>query len=99
MNTLDIFGAPHFINNISVYVIQVVLIVSIIAIFILLKKYQLGVIAICFYCLHWVYVSPNVHMVQNFSDSERSIFMFMFLGFSFAALGVASVIQNDEARN
>ncbi|MGV7221439.1 MAG: hypothetical protein ACQ9MH_07945 [Nitrospinales bacterium] len=96
MNTLDLFGAPLFINNFSVYVTQGVLIFSIIAIFILLKKYQLGVIAICFYCLHWVYASPKALMIQNFSDSEKSMLMFMFLGFSFAALGVASVIQNDE---
>jgi tryptophan-rich sensory protein len=98
MNTLDIFGASLVINNLSVYVTQVVLIFSIIAIFILLKKYQLGIIAICFYCLHWAYASPKVLMVQNFSDSERSMLMFMFLGFSFAALGVASVIQNEKAR-
>ena len=97
MNTLDNFAAPLLINNLSVHVIQVILIFSIIAIFILLKKYQLGIIAVCFYCLHWAYVSPQVLLVQNFSDSERSIFMFMFLGFSFAALGVASVIQKDNA--
>jgi len=98
MNTIDNSGLWLFINNFSVYLTQVVLITSIIAIFFLLKKYPLGIIALCFYCLHWIYFSPTVSIVQNFSGSEQSMLTFMFIAFSFAALGVATVIQNDKAR-
>ena len=98
MNTLENSGTLLFINNISISVIQAILIFSIIAIFILLKKYQMVVAAICFYCLYWAHISPQVILHHSFSDSEKSMFMFMFLAFSFAALGVVSVIQNDNTR-
>ena len=96
MNLPDNSGSHVFINYLSVSAPQGVLIFSIIAIFILLEKYRFGILALCFYCLHWVFIAPQAGVAQNFSSSELG--MFLFLGFSFAALGVASVFQKDNFR-
>lgn len=95
MNALENPGPMDLINILSISIIQVVLVLSIIGIFMVLGKHRQGVLAAYFYCMYWTFVSQRVFLTEYFGGSAMGMFMFVFLAFSLAVLGVISLFQND----
>ena len=93
MNTVDAIILMITGTTFSVSIIQVIVILTIIGIFLIWGKYRLGILIAYFYCLYWTFIAQRVILSEVFGNDRMSFFVFVFMGFSLAILGIFSLFQ------
>lgn len=93
MNTVDSIILMITGTTLSVTIIQVIVILTVVGMFLIWGKYRLGILIAYVYCLYWTFFSQRVILSEVFGNDRMSLFVFVFVGFSLAILGIFSLFQ------
>lgn len=93
MNTVDAIILMITGTTLSVSIIQVIVILTVVGTFLIWGKYRLGILIAYFYCLYWTFISQRMLLSEVFGNDRISLFVFVFMGFSLAILGIFSLFQ------
>lgn len=77
----------------SASIIQVIVLITVIGMFLVWGKYRLGILTAYVYCLYWTFISQRMILSEVFGNDRMSLFVFVFMGFSLAVLGIFSLFQ------
>lgn len=95
MSSIDAITMMIAGSAFSTTIIQVIVVLTVIGIFVLWGKYKLGILVSYFYCLYWTFVTQRMILEEVFVDDRMSLFVFVFMGFSVAVLGIFSLFNEN----